>query len=87
MIISVTIDPGDDTLILVVFDQPVTWDGVGNGTLVSEAQPQFWLGQVAADTLQAQSLAGLTPGNNWHWSAADPSLTPTPLSTQSGITV
>lgn len=87
LVLSVTIDPGDDTLITVVFDQAVTWDGIGAGTLVSEAQPQFWLAQLAADTLQAQSLAPLTPGNNWHWSAPDGSLAPTPSSSQSGITV
>lgn len=85
-VISVTIDPGDDTLITVVFDQAVTWDGVGNGTLVTEAQPQFWLTQIDAFTIQAQSLAGLTPGNGWSWSSPDSSLSPVPNPAQTGIT-
>lgn len=75
--------------VAVTFDQAVTWDGVGAGTLQIGGAPMTWLAQLSASSIQANDGGGalMSPGQAWSWSASDSSLAPTPNPAQSGVTV
>lgn len=68
----------------VGFSVPVTWDGTPEGTFIVNGQAVSWGFQEDATHMQGQVDHDWNPGDEWSWSGPDPTLTPTPDSSQSG---
>src|SRR5690242_11934 len=74
-VLDVSVNEGDGSL-RVTFDQPVTWDGVGPGTLSTSTGGGQWANQLAPDLLRMEPNCGtiFTFGATWSWDAPDTSL-------------
>jgi hypothetical protein len=77
----------EDNSLVVTFDQPVTWDGVGAGTLTTSVGGGTWVEQQAADVIKLAADGGVTflPDTGWEWTGPDGSLSPVPDDSQTGV--